>query len=365
MDFFIVLKSEAIEKLVHRPTFAKFRLLQLYDTRENFDLEAFDGFIKKNSIVTFCFDFYGVSSTYDKEIAQMEENLCRKYRSQISALTPTPNATVLDAAVAAIIDPLNFQIPIALKWIIKKEDVEKRSFINTASQYLIPSLPGVFLRFSLFKEGDEGDVDKGPEKRVRSNIQYRVHSEKFVRWALGEHVQKGFYISSFTTQTDLLNPEKNFFVDGNLILDITGIISVDREDFKDIERPFIFEFDVEMINADLEERDFSIFVEGKEIKVHKNIMSEVSPVFAAMFQSKMKETIENKMDLIKFDFNTVEFAIELCYGKKILENLDLNFCTELLRFSDKYDIQKVREQIEVEIRPKITCLNVVEIANSF
>uniref|UniRef100_A0A914QL64 Uncharacterized protein n=1 Tax=Panagrolaimus davidi TaxID=227884 RepID=A0A914QL64_9BILA len=183
---------------------------------------------------------------------------------------------VLSPAAAAIIDPLNFQIPIALKWIVKKEDVEKKSFINTSSQYLIPSLPGVFLRFSLFKERntDEGDkiefnseVDKGPEKRVRSNTKYRVHSAKFERWALGEHVQKGFYISTFTTQTDLLNPERNFFVDGNLIVDITGIISVEREDFKDIERPFMFEFDVEMINADLEERDFSIFVEGKEIKV--------------------------------------------------------------------------------------------------
>uniref|UniRef100_A0A914PIT6 BTB domain-containing protein n=1 Tax=Panagrolaimus davidi TaxID=227884 RepID=A0A914PIT6_9BILA len=92
-------------------------------------------------------------------------------------------------------------------------------------------------------------------------------------------------------------------------------------------------------------------------------MSDASPVFAAMFQSKMKETIENKMDLIKFDFNTVEFAIELCYDKKILEDLDLDFCKDLLRFSDKYDIQKIREQIEAEIRSKITCLNVVEIAN--
>uniref|UniRef100_A0A914QQ90 Uncharacterized protein n=1 Tax=Panagrolaimus davidi TaxID=227884 RepID=A0A914QQ90_9BILA len=181
---------------------------------------------------------------------------------------------VLSPAAAAIIDPLNFQIPIPLKWIIKKEDVEKKSFINTSSEYLITSLPGVFLRFSIVKERFADDnikfhseVDKGPEKRVRSNIKYRVRSAKLKKWAVAENVQKGFYITSFTTQTDLLNPERNFFVDGNLILDIIGIISVDREDFKDIERPFMFEFDVEMINTDLEERDFSIFVEGKEIKV--------------------------------------------------------------------------------------------------
>uniref|UniRef100_A0A914ZE59 Uncharacterized protein n=1 Tax=Panagrolaimus superbus TaxID=310955 RepID=A0A914ZE59_9BILA len=137
--------------------------------------------------------------------------------------------------VADIINPLNFEIPIAIKWIIKKEDVEKKIFLYKASQYHLSSLPNVFLQYSLIKDGYNGDkimadleVDKGSEIKLRSNIKIRVKSAKFEKWAIGEHVQKGFYSANFTSQTDLLNPEKNFFADENLILDITGVISVDR-----------------------------------------------------------------------------------------------------------------------------------------
>uniref|UniRef100_A0AC34FHB1 Uncharacterized protein n=1 Tax=Panagrolaimus sp. ES5 TaxID=591445 RepID=A0AC34FHB1_9BILA len=175
---------------------------------------------------------------------------------------------------ADIIDPLSFQIPIAMKWTLKQEDVGKKIFLYKASQYHLSSLPDVFLQFSLIKDGFNGDkimfdmeVDRGSEVKIRSNLEIRVKSANFKKWTIGEEVEKGFYSSNFTTQKNLLNPEKSFFVDGNLILDIVGIISVDRP-VAAVKKPVFFKIIFKVLYLlNHGKTDFSIFVKGKEIKV--------------------------------------------------------------------------------------------------
>uniref|UniRef100_A0A914PY66 Uncharacterized protein n=1 Tax=Panagrolaimus davidi TaxID=227884 RepID=A0A914PY66_9BILA len=163
-----------------------------------------------------------------------------------------------------------------MKWIIKKEDVEKRVFLNVAAQYHLPQLPGVFLRFSIIKDRHDNDmirfdveVDKGPEKRIRTNLKIRVRSAKFEKCRIGEYIKKGFCVGNFTTKRDLLNPEKNFFVDGNLILDITGIISVDRPIITEIENLINFHYKTEIVNPfpEIDHCIYSFLVEEKRIKV--------------------------------------------------------------------------------------------------
>uniref|UniRef100_A0AC34FNS0 Uncharacterized protein n=1 Tax=Panagrolaimus sp. ES5 TaxID=591445 RepID=A0AC34FNS0_9BILA len=77
----------------------------------------------------------------------------------------------------------------------------------------------------------------------------------------------------------------------------------------------------------------------------------------------MKETIENKMDLIGFKYETVQFAVALCYGKKINEQFEFSFYKELLEFADKYDMQKIVAMIEAALKPLITYSNAVEMSN--
>ena len=58
-----------------------------------------------------------------------------------------------------------------------------------------------------------------------------------------------------------------------------------------------------------------------------------------MFDSTMKESVENQMEIIGFEFETVQLAVELLYGRK-LPALTMDEKMHLLQFFDKYDIQK-------------------------
>uniref|UniRef100_A0AC34G8P8 BTB domain-containing protein n=1 Tax=Panagrolaimus sp. ES5 TaxID=591445 RepID=A0AC34G8P8_9BILA len=109
--------------------------------------------------------------------------------------------------------------------------------------------------------------------------------------------------------------------------------------------------------------DFTIVVDKKEIKVHKNVFAAQSPVFYAMFNSGMKETIENKVEIIDFSLKTVEKAVELCYHQNFAADISLDEIALLLQFADKYDIKSIQNIIESSLGDKITVSNVCETAN--
>ena len=56
-----------------------------------------------------------------------------------------------------------------------------------------------------------------------------------------------------------------------------------------------------------------------------------------MFKSGMKESIENKVEIVDFSFETVEIALRLIYDAKC-PTLTLIQKLDLLKFFDKYDI---------------------------
>uniref|UniRef100_A0A914Z1Q9 BTB domain-containing protein n=1 Tax=Panagrolaimus superbus TaxID=310955 RepID=A0A914Z1Q9_9BILA len=112
-----------------------------------------------------------------------------------------------------------------------------------------------------------------------------------------------------------------------------------------------------------ESKDFTIIVDEKEITAHKCILAARSPVFAAMFQSGMKEAEENKVEINDFPFNIVEAAIKLCYHHSLVTDITLNNKMALLQFFDKYNIHSVKNDLEAYLISEIDESNVCFLTN--
>uniref|UniRef100_A0AC34FH56 BTB domain-containing protein n=1 Tax=Panagrolaimus sp. ES5 TaxID=591445 RepID=A0AC34FH56_9BILA len=114
-------------------------------------------------------------------------------------------------------------------------------------------------------------------------------------------------------------------------------------------------------------KDFALIVEKKKIMVHKLIFRQFSPIFYRIFDSKMKESIENQVEIPDFDFKTVEAIVKLCYDhefNEIHKTKNDQSLVDLLRFVDKYDMKIVKNQLEVHLCECITDTNVSEILNA-
>uniref|UniRef100_A0A914QPP9 BTB domain-containing protein n=1 Tax=Panagrolaimus davidi TaxID=227884 RepID=A0A914QPP9_9BILA len=120
-----------------------------------------------------------------------------------------------------------------------------------------------------------------------------------------------------------------------------------------------------------DDKDFIISVgkEGDEskteIKVHKLILASRSPVFDKMIKSDMKEKSEGKVEIVDFDRDTVEAAVEYCYDQDIIYRYYNDLTIALLQFAEKYDMKDLKKDIETHlIKESLSPENVVEISNA-
>uniref|UniRef100_A0A914PWR8 BTB domain-containing protein n=1 Tax=Panagrolaimus davidi TaxID=227884 RepID=A0A914PWR8_9BILA len=113
--------------------------------------------------------------------------------------------------------------------------------------------------------------------------------------------------------------------------------------------------------ADDNGKNFKIFAEGQEIKVHKSILQKVSSVFARMFELSWKETTEEKIEFKFITFKLAKIAIDLFYGIKYLGFLDKIEYIQLFQFADQYDITPLKNAVKNSII--LTPKNVVEYTN--
>lgn len=106
--------------------------------------------------------------------------------------------------------------------------------------------------------------------------------------------------------------------------------------------------------------DFQIVTsDGKEINVHKNILSIRSPVFEAMITSTMKEGTEKKVVIDDIEGRTLMELIRYVYSGKVHE-ID-SIATELLYAADKYDLQDLKPLCVESLALNIRVENALEI----
>uniref|UniRef100_A0AC34RLR6 BTB domain-containing protein n=1 Tax=Panagrolaimus sp. JU765 TaxID=591449 RepID=A0AC34RLR6_9BILA len=94
---------------------------------------------------------------------------------------------------------------------------------------------------------------------------------------------------------------------------------------------------ISLLNAE-RFKDFTIHVDGKEIKVHKSVLAVTSPVFSAMLEPHTKEFKENKVFIRDFDYDKIKAGIEFMYTSKIKNDSSIEFLLNLYKFANKYDL---------------------------
>uniref|UniRef100_A0A7E4VZC1 BTB domain-containing protein n=1 Tax=Panagrellus redivivus TaxID=6233 RepID=A0A7E4VZC1_PANRE len=91
--------------------------------------------------------------------------------------------------------------------------------------------------------------------------------------------------------------------------------------------------------------DFDLVVDNRCIKVHKQFISFISPVFHAALTHRTKEARTGKLKITDFEYHILEAAINFCYGRDIID-FSVDNIIGILRFADKYDIKSVIIELE-------------------
>lgn len=102
--------------------------------------------------------------------------------------------------------------------------------------------------------------------------------------------------------------------------------------------------DLDQLLASRRFSDVILTVEGKHIYAHKNILSARSPVFAAMFQHKMKENNQGRVEITDCEFEVFREVVGFIYTGRASE---LNKMAEqVLVAADKYDLSRLKAMCE-------------------
>uniref|UniRef100_A0A914YEZ9 BTB domain-containing protein n=1 Tax=Panagrolaimus superbus TaxID=310955 RepID=A0A914YEZ9_9BILA len=120
------------------------------------------------------------------------------------------------------------------------------------------------------------------EKKIEAVYNFSVDSVNFncgLQYTFETSGGQGY---SLCLTDDLFDPLKGYFIDGYLTINFNGILLTETNEKIEL-------------NAKKRYKDFTIVVGDKDIKVQKEVLIKASPVMAAMFESGLKESDENKM----------------------------------------------------------------------
>ncbi|OXU23128.1 hypothetical protein TSAR_012762 [Trichomalopsis sarcophagae] len=103
----------------------------------------------------------------------------------------------------------------------------------------------------------------------------------------------------------------------------------------------------------------NIIVGNKEFPVHKNILSVRSPVFSAMFEANMRESIENVVEVNDSSPEIMNELLQFIYTDNV--NLEVVPIMELLTAADKYQVEGLRVKCLESIMANLSTENFAEV----
>uniref|UniRef100_A0A914YG84 BTB domain-containing protein n=1 Tax=Panagrolaimus superbus TaxID=310955 RepID=A0A914YG84_9BILA len=164
----------------------------------------------------------------------------------------------------------------------------------------------------------------------------------------------------FCSRTDLLNPQKKYFVDGFLEIELDGTLKPQGGIKRKAEKSLSL---AELLFENDSDKDIILVIDDQELKIHKWILCAKSPVFKAELNSGLKEAVEKRIEITDFCFETVKIATDFCYEQNISELVNEENASELLHFADKYNIKSLHDSIQALSIEKLSELNVCKFAN--
>lgn len=104
--------------------------------------------------------------------------------------------------------------------------------------------------------------------------------------------------------------------------------------------------------------DTVIKVQGKTIKVSKAILAARSPVFHAMFESKLSESRTGEVPIADVSYETLMVLIGFIYSDKVEDSRKLSL--DVLVAADKYNVQGLMALCENHLVKNLTKANIEE-----
>ena len=100
---------------------------------------------------------------------------------------------------------------------------------------------------------------------------------------------------------------------------------------------------------------------GKVFPCHKLVLSARSPVFKAMFESKMKESVSGKVTIEDIKPEIMNEMLHFIYTSRIAKkNIMVEFAIELLAAADKYQLEALKDTCQDKIRSVLDAENAIE-----
>uniref|UniRef100_A0A914PDC6 BTB domain-containing protein n=1 Tax=Panagrolaimus davidi TaxID=227884 RepID=A0A914PDC6_9BILA len=283
----------------------------------------------------------------------------------------------------------SFEYPFCHKWIITENRL-KALKDSTNTERIISGKFTTIVGLKYFFEIEFNDralrnekvavlclhLDIGTEKMIELKLKVSTSGggfESYPRFLRSE--KQNYYLCSvgelFGSSERLLlggGPmlRNKYIIDGEFTLKIKGNFKIKKSDSEN---------EMEFFQTKMEQRfrdiwnmgytDFSIVIEGKVLEVHKVILACQSPIFVAMFKPHTKEAIENKVEIpgFLFSYSVVEKAVKLCYDFDLVSDISTGEGIEIYRFCEMYDIQLVRDYIELYLMKKLDETNFSETVN--